>query len=156
MIGLAFAFTPLIGIQMYLCFLAWIIARKLFRWDFSLVIACAWTWATNVVTLIPCYYAFYVTGYYMLGLRRYADYSRFALLLQPIRNAVAADVGVWITVKLTASLLVKDLGLVMLTGCVPYMIFFGWLGYFCTLRYVRARQSKRLKKYLHFPRRHKS
>jgi uncharacterized protein (DUF2062 family) len=142
LVGLAWAFTPLIGIQMYLCLMTWLIARKLFKWDFSLLIACAWTWTTNMVTLVPTYYMFYITGYRMLGIQRHADYSRFARFLQTIKEAFAADAGMWSALKITASALAKDFGLVMLVGCIPYMIFFGWLGYRCTLKYVLARRAR--------------
>jgi hypothetical protein len=55
MVGMAWAMTPLVGIQMYLVFMTWLIARRLFRWNFSLIIGLAWTWTTNVITLFPIY-----------------------------------------------------------------------------------------------------
>jgi uncharacterized protein (DUF2062 family) len=142
MVGLAWALTPLIGIQMYLCLMTWLIARKLFKWDFSLLIACAWTWTTNMVTLVPTYYMFYVTGYRILGIQKQADYSRFEQFIRTIQEAFAADIGLWNALKVTASALAKDFGVVMIVGCVPYMILFGWLGYRCTLKYVLARQAR--------------
>jgi uncharacterized protein (DUF2062 family) len=126
---------------MYLCLMSWIVARKLFKWDFSLLIACAWTWATNMVTLVPTYYLFYITGYRILGIQT-ADYSRFEQFLETIKEAFAANLGVWNAMKVTASALAKDFGLVLIVGCVPYMILFGWLGYLCTLKYVQARQAR--------------
>jgi hypothetical protein len=61
-VGLAWAMTPLVGIQMWLVFMTWVASRKFFKWDFSLPLAIAWTWLTNVFTMIPIYYIFYVTG----------------------------------------------------------------------------------------------
>ena len=52
-IGIAWALTPSIGIQMVFCFITWLVAKKIFKWDFSVLIAMAWTWTTNVVTAIP-------------------------------------------------------------------------------------------------------
>ncbi|MDS4071718.1 MAG: DUF2062 domain-containing protein, partial [Defluviicoccus sp.] len=65
-IGLFWAFTPLVGIQMHLVFLTWLCMRPT-RWRFNLLVGVAWTWVTNVLTMWPCYYVFYVTGRLMLG-----------------------------------------------------------------------------------------
>ena len=61
LVGLIWAMTPLIGVQMYLVFMTWLIAKKFFKWDFNLPIALAWTCVTNVFTLAPTYYLFFVT-----------------------------------------------------------------------------------------------
>ena len=42
-IGIAWALTPSIGIQMVFCFITWLVAKKIFKWDFSVLIAMAWT-----------------------------------------------------------------------------------------------------------------
>ena len=67
MIGMTWALTPTVGLQMYGVFVTWLVARRLFNWDFNLVIGAGWTWTTNVLTMLPCYYAFYVTGQLILG-----------------------------------------------------------------------------------------
>ncbi len=67
MVGLVWAMTPTVGIQMLAVLLTWLIARKLFKWDFSVFIGMAWTWSTNFVTAGPVYYLFYLTGQLMLG-----------------------------------------------------------------------------------------
>ena len=61
-VGLAWALTPLVGIQMWLVFVTWLIWKKISKEGFSLTLALAWTWVTNVFTLVPVYYIFYVTG----------------------------------------------------------------------------------------------
>jgi len=67
MIGLMWGLTPTVGIQMVFCLLTWVIAKRFFKWDFSLIISLAWTWTTNVITLVPAYYLFFLTGQVMLG-----------------------------------------------------------------------------------------
>jgi uncharacterized protein (DUF2062 family) len=143
LVGLVFAFTPLIGIQMYLCLMTWLIARKLFKWDFSLGIACAWTWTTNMFTMLPTYYMFYITGYYLLGFQhRVADYESFA---QIIRGALSPGLGVWGTLTVTLTVVRKS-SLLIAVGCLPYMALFGWLGYRYTLKYVLARRARQREK----------
>ena len=60
-IGLFWALTPLIGIQMTLVTITWFFFR-LFRIRFVLPVAIAWTWITNPVTMAMFYYFFYSTG----------------------------------------------------------------------------------------------
>src|SRR3569833_3160500 len=64
-VGLAWAFTPTPGIQMALVFVTWLIARRVFQAQFSLVLGMAWTWASNVFTGPPVLYLSYVTGQVM-------------------------------------------------------------------------------------------
>jgi uncharacterized protein (DUF2062 family) len=139
MVGLAWAFTPLVGAQIFLCALTWLVARRLFKWNFSLVVACAWTWATNFATMVPAYYTFYVTGYYMLGLSR-TNRLDFALCVQPLKEAIAAEPGVLNAAILSIAFLFKDVGLVMAVGCIPYMVLSGWLGYRFTLWYLKKKR----------------
>ena len=61
-VGMFWALTPLVGIQMYLCLMTWLFAKPFKEMQFSLVISFAWTWVTNVFTMFPIYYVFYVTG----------------------------------------------------------------------------------------------
>ena len=66
--GLFISFTPTVGIQMPLVFILWVLTRWFKKeWDFSLPIAIAWTWVSNVATMVPLYYLFLVTGRIMLG-----------------------------------------------------------------------------------------
>jgi uncharacterized protein (DUF2062 family) len=137
LVGLAWAFTPLIGFQIYLCLATWIVARKLFKWDFSLAVACAWTWTTNMLTMIPAYYIFYITGYYLLGFQNNAaEYAGFAQIFRE-----AADPGVWNALKVFTKC-----GLLMGVGCLPWMALFGWLGYSCTLKYTLTRRKAQMGK----------
>ena len=67
-VGLAVAMTPTVGVQMIFCAGLWMLLRAIKpAWGFNLIVACAWTWITNVFTVGPFYYGFLVTGQLMLG-----------------------------------------------------------------------------------------
>ena len=67
-VGLAVAMTPTVGVQMIFCAGLWMLLRAIKpSWGFNLIVACAWTWITNVFTVGPFYYGFLVTGQLMLG-----------------------------------------------------------------------------------------
>ena len=64
MIGMFWALTPLIGIQMALVTGHWLIMRS-FGFRFYLPIALAMVWITNPVTMPFFYYGFYIAGSYL-------------------------------------------------------------------------------------------
>ena len=140
-VGLAWALTPTIGIQMPLVIATWIICRKVFRWDFNVVVGAAWTWTTNVVTMAPCYYAFYVTGELMLGRwQGLPGFETFQPLLDPLRE----DLSLTEFVRIMFDVVIKDWGFAMVVGSLPYAALGGWLGYVLGLRFVlRYREFKR-------------
>ena len=129
MIGMGWAMTPLVGVQMYLVFLTWLFTRRFFKWDFSLPIGLAWTWVTNVFTVPPFYYAFYVTGKIMTG--EFAERTTYTKFVGLLKNTLNED------------------GLVeasLMLGAVPWIICGGWLAYRWTLVIVRKRDIRRQKK----------
>jgi|JI10StandDraft_1071094.scaffolds.fasta_scaffold41660_4 uncharacterized protein (DUF2062 family) len=134
MIGLIWAFTPTFGLRMPLVFLTWLAARHLCRWDFSLLLGLAWTWTTNALVTVPVYYGFYITGQMLLG--RWHDpagFDAFRALWAPRHGGEpAAFVG-----------LLLEGGLVLWLGALPWATLMGWLGYRCSLRLLRRRQTKR-------------
>lgn len=154
MVGLVLAFTPTVGIQMPLVFVTWLVARKLFKWDFSVIIGMAWTWVTNVVTMAPIYYLFYLTGQVMLGRGGEATgYSAFRALWDGAFSSEGADGDDmfyggfdWFWTYFTE--VIGDWGLAMAVGSVPWAVLIGWLGYVWSLRFVirhrEARQRRRL------------
>ncbi len=147
-VGLVWAFTPTIGIQMPLVFITWLISRKLFRRDFSVIIGMAWTWVTNVVTMVPIYYVFYLTGQVMIGRPgESAGYEAFVGLWDKAMGE-SADVDDmffggfdWVWHYFTD--VVGGWGLSMLVGCVPWAILIGWLGYVWSLSFVRHHREAR-------------
>ncbi|MFN3461744.1 MAG: DUF2062 domain-containing protein [Oceanibaculum sp.] len=151
-IGLAWAFTPLVGAQMITVLLTWIIAKR-FKWEFSLIVAAAWTWITNVATLVPSYYLFYVTGEFFLGRGAQAtDYDQFALQYE---SETAATATSWWDSVLGFADMMSSWGQSMLIGCIPYAIIFGLVGYKLSLIFVvrhraakKERQAQRRKRRL--------
>ena len=91
-VGLAWAMTPLVGIQMTTVLLTWMVAR-FFKWRFSLVIACAWTWVTNVVTMWPIYYVFYITGKLMMG--QVHNIHAYTTFLQAAKESFSENASFW-------------------------------------------------------------
>ena len=138
MIGMGWAMTPLVGIQMYLVFMTWLFTRKVFKWNFNLPVGLAWTWVTNVFTVPMFYYAFYVTGKVMMGeFAERTTYAKFYGLIKTILN----ENGIVEALKATAAVLIKDWGVAMMIGSSPWIIFGAWGAYAWTLWYVRRRKA---------------
>jgi hypothetical protein len=140
LVGMAWAMTPLVGIQMYTVFMTWLIARKLFKWDFSLIVGLAWTWVTNVFTMLPCYYAFYLTGQVLLG--NWNDLSGYNSFVEAYFRTFDEGLGTWETVQMYAVMIVKDWGLAMAVGSLPWAALGGWLGYKFGLAYAERRAHR--------------
>ena len=143
MIGMAWAMTPLVGVQMYLVFMTWLFTRKVFKWDFNLPVGLAWTWITNVFTMPPFYYTFYVTGKIMMGeFAERTTYIKFYNLIKTVLN----ENGVIEALKAMSAVLIKDWGFAMMVGSVPWIIIGSWGTYKWTLWYIRRRQSTLMKR----------
>ena len=141
-LGVGLAFTPLIGIQMPLVLLIWLAVRRFApRWDFHLLIALAWTWVTNVVTLVPVYYVFYITGRVMLWRwDALPGFHSFAAQMPAVSEIEAGWLeAFWITVVR----IFEIWGEPMFLGCLPWAIGFGWLSYRWSLRLIRRLRARR-------------
>ncbi len=135
MVGLAWAMTPLVGVQMTTVTITWAIC-KFFKYKFSLPIALAWTWVTNVFTMLPIYYVFYLTGKIMMGQWSNIDgFSKFSDLFKSV--FMSSDISFWQSlVELT-----KDWAFAMFIGCIPYVILGGFGGYFGTLAWMKRKKK---------------
>lgn len=142
-VGLAWAMTPLIGIQMWLVLMTWLVAKKC-KWSFSLPLGIAWTWITNVVTMIPCYYIFYVTGQLMRW--RVDSISGYNHLAAAIRQIFMSDLGFVEEWTQFFGFIVKDLGISMAVGCLPWAVVFSVIGYKLTLKFEQARMARKKRK----------
>jgi len=140
MIGLFWAMTPLVGIQMPLVFATWLMVRWKPSLNFSLIVALAWTWVTNVFTMLPFYYVFYLTGVLFLGqpeeLSGYRDFVRVW------EAALAGEEGVLGHFSAFVESVAHQQGLPVTVGCLPYAFGSAWLGYRWSLRYVMRRRAK--------------
>lgn len=145
MVGLACACIPSPVGQMGLAFATWVVARRLFNWDFSLVQGLAWTWATNVFTAAPCYYLFFLTGQILLG--RWNDLSGYDAFVGAFSGLLSGEAGFLDSLYNLARMVVLDWGLAMYVGAVPWAIFLGWLGYRLGLRFVIAYRAARARRW---------
>jgi uncharacterized protein len=147
-VGLFWAFTPTFGVQMALSAVHWYIARTFFKRDFSVIVAMAWTWVTNIFTVPIAYYLFFLTGQIILG--RWNDLSGYESFITFWRTAMGETGGdptslqAWETYF---SVIVEGWGLAMLVGSLPIAVIGYFIGYYWTLRIVRRwrtiRQEKR-------------
>lgn len=138
LVGMAWAMTPLVGIQMYLVFVTWLFTRRFFKWDFNLPVGLAWTWVTNVFTVPPIYYGFYVTGRLMMG--NFADRTTYAKFYNLLKTVIEED-GIVEGLKALFAVLVKDWGFAMALGSIPWAIIGSWAAYRWTLWYMRRRRA---------------
>jgi len=139
-VGLFLAMNPLIGVQMYLCFIVWLISKHFFKKDFSLPIACAWTWVTNVFTMVPVDYLFFVTGKFLMGEHKIYSYGYF---MKAFSEKFTDDMTVWQNLVAMFDILVKDWGAAMFIGAVPWMMIVSTFGYFLSYRYALKRHMRK-------------
>ena len=144
MVGMIWAMTPFIGLQMTLVFLTWLVTRRLFDWDFSLPNGLAWTWTTNIFTVIPVYYIFYVTGQILLGhFNDISGYETFRVLFLGVHEPATTVLD--LAARWFAGFVV-GVGLPMTIGSIPWAIAAGWLSYRWSLRFVTKFRARRTRK----------
>ena len=143
MVGVIWGLTPTMGVQMAIVLLTWIVTRRLFRWDFNVIVGFAWTWISNPLTMIPVYYVFYVTGQFLLG--RWSDLSGYDSFLTLSREL--SDAAFFEQISIYFSTIVWDWGSTMVVGCIPYAAAGGFFSYRWGLRFiVRSRKSRELRR----------
>ena len=144
MIGVIWAMTPTVGIQMPLVFATWVISKKLFKWDFSIINGMAWTWITNVFTLIPIYYIFYISGQIILG--RFDDLTGYENFLNLWKMALNPNINFWDNTIIWYDSLLIGWGLPMLIGSLPWAVLSGWAAYILSLKFVIRYRKQQAKK----------
>jgi uncharacterized protein len=138
-VGVFWGFTPLVGAQSLIIAGLWLAARRL-RWEFSLLQGLAWSWVSNVFTMLPLYYLFYLTGMLLLGdAQEAAGYHAFLTLWQ---RASEGEPEPHFLRQVVLSF--RVLGVPALLGCLPWAIGGGWIAYAWSLRIATRRQRKRL------------
>ncbi|MDH3579524.1 MAG: DUF2062 domain-containing protein [Hyphomicrobiales bacterium] len=142
MIGTVWACTPVFGLHMAGAFLTWLAARKLFGWNFSLVNALAWTWTTNVFTVLPCYYVFFRTGQFMLG-TVYGDAESHTRFDSLTAQTGAAQAGFLDSTVVWFESLASGIGMPLAVGWIPWSIAAGWLAYRFSLGFVQRYRMRR-------------
>lgn len=139
LIGLAWAFTPTFGIRMPLVLLTWWLTRRVFGWEFSLLLGLAWTWTTNILVLVPVYFTFHVTGRLLTG--QWHDLSGLADFEAHVAALTGGDLADQFGLALR--LLVQEWGLTLWLGALPWSALMATLGYTGTLSFLRRRALKR-------------
>ena len=145
-IGTMWAMTPLVGIQMWLVSMTWLFYKKILKKTFSLPLGLAFTWLTNVFTMVPMYYIFYVTGQILMG--HWDSISGYSHLKDIIHQTFMADLSFSEKWLLFFKLLLQDWGLAMVIGCLPWMVLGYWLGNKLTLQLLKDYQLLREKRRL--------
>jgi uncharacterized protein (DUF2062 family) len=143
-VGLAWAFTPTPGIQMGLVLVTWMIARHFFRLHFSPVLGAAWTWASNIFTGPPVLYLSYATGQVLLG--RWDNITGYASFIRLWDRAFSTDQPIHQQLLTALEMAVRDWGLAIWIGCLPWCALLGVLGYYWSLRFVLAHRHRRARR----------
>ncbi|MBI2253388.1 MAG: DUF2062 domain-containing protein [Proteobacteria bacterium] len=135
-LGLILAFTPTIGLHTIIAGALWAVTVRAPKLHFSLILALAWTWASNPLTALPIYYLLYVTGQLMFGhWGHFSGYADFALLARDLHDGNHTLLQ---DIELLTKILLEDWGLTMLVGSIPWAALVGGLGYWGSLKFVEA------------------
>lgn len=143
-VGLFWALTPLVGVQMTLVAITWGLFR-VFRARFTMSIAMAWVWISNPLTMPALYYAFYITGY---GLFRALGADMELVSFTSFSAVVdASNAAGWREGSLQLlRYMVFDLGWPMLVGGFAIGVPAAILGYPLTVRSVNRLRTARASK----------
>ena len=141
-IGMVVALTPTVGIQMPIVALLWITMRTISKQlDFSVIIAMAWTWVTNVFTVAPVYYVFFVSRQLMLG--QHLDVKGYSAFVAQLQGSQNIDAGFLESAWVYTESLLRTFGVPMFIGSIPWAIAGGWVSYRLSYRYSASHQERR-------------
>lgn len=140
-IGLFWALTPLIGIQMFLVAGTWALVRP-FGVRFYLPLAVALVWITNPITMPPAYYTFYITGlkfFQFLG----SDITgvSFAAFERVLLDST--EMGVWAGLWFWIQYMVYQLGWPMLVGGFVIGVPIALVSYPITIRALNRIRTRK-------------
>jgi len=141
MMGVIWAFVPLFGLQMGGVVLSWIIAARLLHRPFALIPALAFTWVTNIFTIVPTYYVYYLTGKAMMG--RWSDIAGYEAFAALFASTAPPDAGFLEAVWAWIETLLSYWGVPIVLGSIPWTILLAWMSYRLSLRFLRAYQRRR-------------
>ncbi len=144
-VGMFWAMTPLVGIQMYLVTMSWL-GFKLLRWKMNLAVGLAMVWISNPITMGPLYYAFYKAGYItfdLLGLNPMViTFENFEGVL---KTALAQE-SLIASLKTWGEFLLNDLGWPTMVGGLLMAIPSAIASYPVTKRLVNKHRSNLARK----------
>jgi uncharacterized protein (DUF2062 family) len=144
MVGMIWAMTPFFGLHMALVLATWLLARRFFNWDFSLVNGLAWTWTTNVFTVLPALYVYYLTGQLLFGnLSDPIGYEGFTSIFHVAEQSAADDPS---TFGAMLTNLWDAFGLPLFVGSAIWSVISGWVAYHLSLSFVTRYREHRAQK----------
>jgi len=147
LVGMLVAMTPTVGVQMPIVAFLWLLMRIIRpSWDFSLIIAMAWTWVTNVVTAPPLYYLFVVTGRIMLG--QWESLTGFDEFMQRFHVLMEVEAGPLKQFWVYVIAVFQIWGVPMFIGSIPWAIITAWPAYRWSYRIAVRRRMRRLRREL--------
>jgi hypothetical protein len=150
-IGLFFALMPTVGIQLALLGIFWGLMRWLRPdWRFNLIVAGAWIWVTNILTIPFVYYVFLVTGKLMLGMDR--PFGGFDAFVAHMRELLASDATFFESLFVYTFGIFETWGVPLFVGCIPWAVGGAWLGYVWArkfLEHLHARHRRKLEERFH-------
>lgn len=132
--GVFWGLTPTVGLQTIEIGAAWLVGRKLFGLDSSLLQAYIWAWVNNPVTMIPLYYTYYVTGLWLLGDSTAS--TGYAGFVDVWTSATALG---WWTGFVA---ILRAIGEPLFLGSVPYVGVGTLLAYRWSVRVLRRRHQR--------------
>ena len=136
-VGVFLGLTPTVGVQMYLVAMVWTIYRFLFKKRFSLPVGVAMVWISNPLTMVPLYYLFLVTGYWLMDTKSVLSYELFTENLTRISQE---ERTIQMIIKGTQFLLI-DLGWPMIIGSIIYAVTGFIISYFLSFRIVTSHRK---------------
>jgi uncharacterized protein (DUF2062 family) len=144
-IGLFFALMPTVGVQLALLGLFWAAMRWLRpQWRFSLMVAAAWIWVTNILTMPFIYYVFLVTGKLMMGMDK--PFGGYDIFIERMRALLESDASFIHSLYIYTTAIFETWGLPLFVGCIPWAIGGAWGGYAWCLKLVRGIHARRRRK----------
>jgi uncharacterized protein (DUF2062 family) len=105
---------------------------------FNVILALAFTWVNNPITVAPMYYGFYLIGSFVLNKPPVRDLHEFYLLIAPVLQSEEVLAAIKQFLALGSDVILRWFIGAFLTG-IPI----GLAGYFITLRIQTARATKR-------------
>lgn len=140
--GLLAALTPTVGVQMLIVLGMWALVRT-FRpaWDFNLIVGCAWTWVTNIITVPPVYFLFLITGRVMMG--QWDDIGGYGEFSGQLSGMLSSQLDFFESLWLYTVELFRVWGLPMFVGSIPWAIIGSWAGYRWSLGLMRRFGDRR-------------
>lgn len=142
-IGFLFAFTPLVGVQMYILAIYWFLVRKIKSLKFDYLPAFILLWISNFATLPFLYWLWYKNGIIILkifGIKGFLSFHKFIGMIKVIiYNHSLTHIDKIIQ---SSNIILSKFGLPVIIGGLFEGIIIGTIGYHLTLKYLNNREKK--------------